>query len=71
MWFPLSWITWFITIVTSSLSAAWLAYDLRNLWRLRAADRRDPLVRDKVFGYSIGVVTALVGLLGVLKYHLS
>jgi hypothetical protein len=71
MWFPFSVITWFITIVTSSLSAAWLIYDLRNLWRLRGADRRDPLVRDKVFGYAIGIITALVGIVGVLKYHLA
>jgi small-conductance mechanosensitive channel len=67
---PAGTVVWFVTIVTMSLSSAWLVYDIVNLLRLRNADRRDPLVRDKLFGYVIGVVTAVVGIVGVLRYHL-
>ncbi|MEZ4360209.1 MAG: hypothetical protein R3B48_08510 [Kofleriaceae bacterium] len=58
-----------MTVGTMSLSCAWLVYDTRNLLRLRGADRRDPLVRDKLFGYVIGIITAIVGIVGVLRYH--
>ncbi len=62
-------IVWFVTTITLALSGAWLVYDLRNLWRLRGADGKDPLVHDKRFGYVIGIVTALIGILGVVRYH--
>ncbi len=63
-------VTWFITVVTLSLSVSWLVYDTRNLLRMRGADRKNPLVRDKLFGYGIGIITAIVGIVGVLRYHL-
>jgi FtsH-binding integral membrane protein len=67
---PQAFVTWFVTIGTMTLSVAWLVYDTRNLLRLRGADRKNPLVRDKLFGYVIGIVTAIVGIVGVLRYHL-
>ena len=67
---PQAFVTWFVTIGTMTLSMAWLVYDTRNLLRLRGADRKNPLVRDKLFGYLIGIVTAIVGIVGVLRYHL-
>lgn len=63
-------VTWFVTIVTLSLSVSWLVYDARNLLRMRGADRKNPLVRDKLFGYAIGILTAIVGIVGVVRYHL-
>jgi hypothetical protein len=63
-------VTWFVTIVTLSLSVSWLVYDTRNLLRMRGADRKNPLVRDKLFGYAIGILTAIVGIVGVVRYHL-
>lgn len=62
-------VVWFVTTITLALSSAWLVYDVRNLLRLRGADRADPLVRDKLFGYVIGIITALVGIFGVIRYH--
>jgi hypothetical protein len=62
-------VVWIVTIGTMFLSLAWLGYDSRNLWRLRRADRLDPRVRDQQFGYIIGVITAVVGIVGVLRYH--
>lgn len=63
-------VTWFVTIGTMALSVVWLVYDTRNLLRLRGADRKNPLVRDKLFGYVIGIITAIIGIVGVLRYHL-
>lgn len=68
---PQAFVTWFVTIGTMALSLVWLVYDTRNLWRLRGADRKNPLVRDKLFGYVIGIITAVIGIIGVLRYHLS
>ena len=68
---PQAVITWIVTIGTMVLSLAWLVYDTRNLLRLRGADRKNPLVRDRLFGYVIGIVTAIVGIVGVLRYHLQ
>lgn len=63
-------VTWFVTVGTMALSVVWLVYDTRNLLRLRGADRKNPLVRDKLFGYVIGIITAIIGIVGVLRYHL-
>ncbi len=68
---PQAFVTWFVTVGTMALSLVWLIYDTRNLLRLRGADRRNPLVRDKLFGYVIGIITAIVGIVGVLRYHLQ
>jgi FtsH-binding integral membrane protein len=68
---PQAVVTWIVTIGTMVLSLAWLVYDTRNLLRLRGADRKNPLVRDRLFGYVIGIVTAIVGIVGVLRYHLK
>lgn len=41
--------------------------------RLRAALREDrslPVTRDKIFGSTIGILVALVGMFGILKYYL-
>lgn len=66
---PLSSLAWIITVSTGALGAAWAAYDLRNLLKHQKADMRDPLERDKRFGYIMGVIIGLVGVFGVLKFH--
>ena len=60
---------WILTALLGGVSAAWLVYDAINLWRLRGGDRSDPLVRDKLFGYALGIVIALIGVVGTLRYH--
>ena len=47
---------WILTGLTAGLAGTWLVYDGLKLWWLRAADRRDPVIRDKRFGYAIGMV---------------
>jgi hypothetical protein len=61
--------TWFLTAIVGGVSGGWLVYDASNLWRLRGGDRRDPLVRDKLFGYTLGIVIALIGVVGTLRFH--
>lgn len=60
---------WFVTLVTGVVASAWTVYDIINLIRARGADRRDPLVRDRRFGYAMGIVIGLVGVVGCLRFH--
>jgi len=61
---------WFMTLFTGVVAGTWLVYDGLKLYWLRNADKNDPTVHDKRFGYSIGMLVGLIGVLGVLKYHL-
>ena len=60
---------WFLTFLTGGLAGAWLIYDSINLIRSRSADRSDPIVRDKHFGYVIGILIGIVGIVGCLRFH--
>jgi hypothetical protein len=60
---------WFLTFLTGGLAGAWLVYDSINLIRARKLDRSDAVVRDKHFGYVMGIVIALVGVIGTLRFH--
>ena len=60
---------WFLTILTGGLAGAWLIYDSINLIRTRNHDRGDAVVRDKHFGYLIGIAIGIVGVLGCLRFH--
>jgi len=60
---------WFLTILTGGLAGSWFFYDTFNLIRIRNADKQDPIVRDKIFGYIMGIVIGIVGVLGCLRFH--
>jgi hypothetical protein len=60
---------WFVTLVTGVVAGAWSVYDIINMIRARRADGRDPLVRDRRFGYAMGIVIGLVGVVGCLRFH--
>ena len=60
---------WIVTILTGGLAGSWFVYDIINLIRLRGADTRDPLVRDRRFGYFIGIAIGFIGVLGCLRFH--
>jgi len=60
---------WFVTILTGGVAGAWFVYDVINLIRVRRADGRDPLIRDRRFGYVIGILIGLAGVLGCLRFH--
>ena len=60
---------WFVTILTGGLAGSWLVYDVINLIRSRRADSRDPLNRDRRFGYLIGIAIGIIGVVGCLRFH--
>ncbi len=62
---------WLLSGMTGIVAAVWFVYDSINLVRLRGSDPKDPKVGDKRFGYVIGLVIGLVGVIGVLKHHLG
>jgi hypothetical protein len=62
---------WFMSLLTGLVAGTWFVYDALKLYWLRNADGRDPVIHDKRFGYGIGVVIGAIGVIGVLKYHLS
>ena len=58
-----------LSLLTGGLAGAWLIHDLLFLARLRRADPRDPLVADQRFGYAMGIVIGIVGLVGTLRFN--
>jgi len=60
---------WVLTALTGGLAGAWLIYDAIRLVRSRSAVRGDPIASDKRFGYMVGVVIGVIGVVGVLRYH--
>ena len=60
---------WFLTLVTGIVAGGWLVYDAISLVRTRRADRSDPIVRDKHFGYVMGMIIGVIGLVGTLKFQ--
>jgi hypothetical protein len=61
--------TWFVTFCVGGLSAVWVVYDAINLARTLGLDRSDPVVRDRHFGYVMGMVIGAIGVIGTLKFH--
>lgn len=59
---------WLITLLTLA-GTGWVLYDVIRLIKLRGADMSDPLLRDKRFGYWIGVAIGALAFAGVLRFH--
>ena len=60
---------WTVTLMTGVVAGSWFIFDLRNLWRLRTANRGDAVVRDKLFGYVVGLAVGAIGVIGCLLFH--
>lgn len=60
---------WFLTLLTGVLAGVWFFYDSYSLIRTRKADRKDPIVRDKHFGYVMGILIGIIGVYGCLRFH--
>ncbi len=60
---------WFVTILTGGFAGSWFVVDVINMIRLRHADGRDPQVRDRRFGYAMGMAIGLIGVVGCLRFH--
>jgi hypothetical protein len=61
--------TWIVTFAVGGLGALWLVYDAVNLANAFRLDRSDPVVRDRRFGYAMGMVMGAIGVIGALKFH--
>jgi len=58
-----------LSATTGGVGMLWTIHDLVFLARLRGADRRDPLVGDQRFGYVMGVVIGMIGVIGTLRFN--
>jgi hypothetical protein len=58
-----------LSVITGGVAGAWTVHDAVLLARLRGSNRRDPLVADKRFGYGIGIVIGVIGIVGTLRYN--
>ena len=59
-----------VTMLVGAVAASWVIVDVIRLRRALRDDRRDPLVRDRIFGSVIGIVIGLFGVVGTVRYHL-
>jgi hypothetical protein len=64
---PAVYFTWFVTALIFCVSAVWLVVDTV---RLRRALREGRAAHDRIFGSIIGLAVAIIGIVGVLIYHL-
>jgi hypothetical protein len=58
-----------LSVVTGGVAGLWVIHDVVLLARLRAAGRGDPLVADQRFGYVMGIVIGMIGVVGTLRYN--
>jgi hypothetical protein len=58
-----------LSLVTGGVAAVWVIHDLVLIARLRGSDRRDPLVADQRFGYAMGIVIGMIGVIGTLRFN--
>jgi hypothetical protein len=57
-----------LSAVTGGVGAVWVIHDIVLLAKLRGV-RRGPLVGDKRFGYAMGIVIGMVGVVGTLRFN--
>lgn len=60
---------WFVTLITGGVSAIWFLSDARKLIRTGREDGANPSVRDRRFGYTMGLVIATIGIVGSAKLN--
>jgi hypothetical protein len=59
---------WFLILTTGIVAGLWAVHDIVFLARLRGADHKDPLIHDQRFGYMMGIVIGMIGVIGALRY---
>jgi hypothetical protein len=59
-----------VTLLVGGVAASWVVVDIIRLRRALRENRRDPLVRDRIFGSIIGIVVGLFGVVGTVRYQL-
>jgi len=59
----------FLSATTAGVGGLWIIHELVLIARLRGADRRDPQVRDQWFGYAVGILIGVIGIVGTLRFN--
>jgi len=59
---------WVLILATGGVGVWWVFHDLVFFARLRGADGRDPQVRDQRFAYVLGVMMAIVAIVGAVRF---
>jgi hypothetical protein len=60
------------SVLIGGVAALWVLHDavlLARLAPLRRTNRGDALVADKRFGYTMGIVIGVIGVLGTLRFN--
>lgn len=60
---------WIVSLLTSVVAGVWVIVDAVRLQR--ALKQRPPDMSDRIFGSIIGMAVGIIGVLGVLEYHLG
>jgi hypothetical protein len=58
-----------LSLITGVVAGAWTVHDLVLIARLRGKGHRDPLVADQRFGYAMGIVIGVIGIVGTLRFN--
>jgi len=58
----------FLTAMVGGIGVWLMAFELRNLTRLRGVPA-SPSKHDKQFGYGVGIVIAAIAILGTLRFN--
>jgi len=61
---------WFCTIMTLGIAIGWLPVETMRLKRYLTGDLSRPVIRDRLFGSLAGFAVCIVGIVGMLRYHL-
>ena len=56
-------------LLTGLVAAYWIVIDSVRLIRALRDDRKDPAVKDRIFGSVIGLIIGAVGVFGSLNYY--
>ena len=61
---------WIVTLLAYGVAGPWLVVDILRLRRALRDDVAQPAVRDRVFGSIIGMIIAVIGLVGATLHQL-
>ena len=59
----------FAVLLTGVVAAYWIVIYSVRLTRALRDDRKDPAVRDRIFGSVIGLIIGAIGVFGSLNYY--
>jgi hypothetical protein len=58
-----------LSVIAGGVGGLWAIHDIVFLARLRGANHRDPLIADQRFGYAMGIIIGMIGVVGTLRYN--